>query len=73
MTSLSPSSSFWTKIISENENDVELKINAHMFEKYFLSRDRKYRSKNKFILEKKGSLKGGNVSFYGFIRLLTLS
>ena len=26
---------FWTKIISENENDVELKINAHMFEKYF--------------------------------------
>jgi len=34
VTSLSPSS-FWTKIISENENDVELKINAHMFEKYF--------------------------------------
>ena len=32
---ISEGSPFWTKIISENENDVELKINAHMFEKYF--------------------------------------
>jgi len=34
VTSLSLSL-FGPKIISENENDVELKINAHMFEKYF--------------------------------------
>jgi len=49
---------FGPKIISENENDVEWEINAHMFEKMFLSRDRKYRSKNKFIYSQEGITEG---------------